>query len=77
MPSVPSWHGDPNRHELAVLTVPVAIVLLLAYVVFTGYGLRRHRRLHRESGVEAKEGWSLAQVALVDARRWRRCSPPS
>jgi len=59
VPSVPSWHGDPERHALAVATIPVAVVLLAAYVGFTAYGLRRHRRLHLESGEEAAPGWSL------------------
>jgi Ca2+:H+ antiporter len=60
IPSAPSWSGDPERHSLAVLTLPVAVVLLLLYVGFTAYGLRRHRRLHAESGDEAEAGrWSL------------------
>ena len=29
IPSVPGWDGDPDRHSLAVVTVPVSIVLLL------------------------------------------------
>ena len=33
IPSVPSWEGDPDRDELALLSVPVSIVLLVVYVV--------------------------------------------
>ena len=32
IPAIPSWHGDPNRHEIVVLSVPVSIVLLVVYV---------------------------------------------
>jgi Ca2+:H+ antiporter len=65
IPSVPSWTGDPERHSLAVATIPVAIVLLLLYLAMTIRGLRRHARLHQESGEEAAAGgWSLP-VALA------------
>jgi Ca2+:H+ antiporter len=63
VPSVPSWTGDPERHSLAVLSIPVAVVLLLIYAVTTVRGLRRHKRLHEESGETAGAGWSLP-VAL-------------
>jgi Ca2+:H+ antiporter len=59
VPSVPSWTGDPERHTLALTTIPVSIVLLLVYLGFTIHGLRRHRRLHAESGDEAAGRWSL------------------
>src|SRR5205814_5315425 len=32
-PSVAGWHGDPERHSLAVLTAPLAAALLVLYVV--------------------------------------------
>jgi Ca2+:H+ antiporter len=63
VPSVPSWTGHPERHSLAVLSIPVAIVLLLVYAATTVRGLRRHKRLHQESGETAGAGWSLP-VAL-------------
>src|SRR5437763_6607377 len=56
VPSVPGWSGNPERHSLAVLTIPVAIVLLVLYGAVTRLSLRRHRRLHEESGDEAAEG---------------------
>ncbi|MFL5921400.1 MAG: calcium/proton exchanger [Gaiellaceae bacterium] len=59
VPSVPGWSGDPERHSLAVATIPVSIVLLLVYVGATLTSLRRHKRLHEESGEQAGEGWSL------------------
>ena len=64
VPSVPGWHGDVERHSLAVLSIPVSIVLLFLYAGTTVFGLRRHKRLHQESGDTPGEGWSLA-VALT------------
>jgi Ca2+:H+ antiporter len=58
VPSVPGFHGDPNRHSLAVAGIPVSLVLLALYVAVTVANLRRHRRLHAASGAVAT-GWSL------------------
>jgi Ca2+:H+ antiporter len=63
VPSIPGWEGDPERDELVTLSIPVAIVLLVAYVALTWYSLRRHARLHIASDEEIK-GWSL-RFALV------------
>jgi Ca2+:H+ antiporter len=64
--SIPSWSGDPDRHSLAVLTVPFAIGLLLVYVVVQTLSLRRHRQQH-VAGENAEAAWSLitALVALA------------
>jgi Ca2+:H+ antiporter len=60
IPSIPGFHGDPDRHGLALLTLPVAIVLILVYLALTIRSLRRHSQAHAESGHEAsKAGWSL------------------
>lgn len=59
IPSVPGWDGDPDRHSLAVVTVPVSIVLLLVYVVVTWYALRRHRSLHVSDEAAMMRAWSL------------------
>jgi Ca2+:H+ antiporter len=58
VPSILSWDGDPERRSLAELSVPVSIVLLLAYVALTWYSLRRHAALHIASDAEIV-GWSL------------------
>ena len=58
VPSIPGWHGNPERHALVVLTIPVAIVLLLVYLAYTAWGLRRHHRMH-EPGEDASGAWSL------------------
>jgi Ca2+:H+ antiporter len=65
IPSVPGFHGNPDRHSLAILSIPVAIVLLVVYGVVILDNLRRHRRAHQESETEAHQGaWSLP-VSLV------------
>ena len=66
IPSVPGFHGDPNRHELAVVSLGVGIVLILVYLAMTYRNLRRHSREHAESGHEpAVGGWSLAVSLAV------------
>jgi Ca2+:H+ antiporter len=63
IPSIPGLHGDPDRHSLAVATLPVAIVLLLVYAVLTGLRLRRESRKHAASGHEPEAGgWSLPRA---------------
>ena len=61
IPAVPSWHGDHERHSLQVLSIPVAVALLLLYLVVTRRELRRHRAAHVEAA--HAEAWSL-RVAL-------------
>ncbi|MBA3244098.1 MAG: calcium/proton exchanger [Actinobacteria bacterium] len=61
--AIPGWDGDPERSSLADLSIPVSIVLLIAYVGLTYYSLRRHAALHIASDEEIK-GWSL-RLALV------------
>ena len=63
IPSIPGWEGDPERDELVTLSIPVCIVLLVAYVILTWYSLRRHAALHIASDHEIT-GWSL-RLALV------------
>ncbi len=65
VPSIPGWSGNAERHSLAIVTVPVAAVLLCVYVAQTIRGLRRHRRLHAESGAEPAGGWSLTSALVV------------
>jgi Ca2+:H+ antiporter len=60
IPSIPGWHGDPNRHSLALLSIGPAAVLLAVYLVVTVRELRR-APAHESSG---SGGWSL-KVSLV------------
>ena len=64
IPSIPGWEGDPERDELVKLSIPVSIVLLIAYLVLTWYSLRRHAALHIASGEEI-EAWSLRMSLMV------------
>lgn len=61
IPSVPGWHGDPNRHSLAVLSIGPAVVLLGLYLVVTIADIRR-RPAHV---VTDATGWSLRTSLLV------------
>jgi Ca2+:H+ antiporter len=64
VPAVPSWHGDPERHSLAVLSVPISIVVLLVYLWATWWQLRKHRRQHRAP--ESADGvWRLKTSVIV------------
>jgi Ca2+:H+ antiporter len=66
IPSVPGWEGDPERDAIAKLSVPVSIVLLIAYGVVTWLSLRRHHRLHiSDPDAEEVRGWSLRVALLV------------
>jgi Ca2+:H+ antiporter len=59
VPAIPSWRGDPTRHSLAVLTLPIAISLLILYIGVTWWQLRRHRAQHVEP--DDDEGvWKLS-----------------
>jgi Ca2+:H+ antiporter len=64
IPSIPGWTGNPERHSLAVLSIPIAIVLLIVYVAVTWYSLRRHRALRGDQPVEA-DAWSLRGAIAV------------
>jgi Ca2+:H+ antiporter len=65
IPSVPGFHGNAERHDLVVLSIPVAVVLLLLYVGMTIRNLRQHRRAHRAGEHEAGSGWSLRSSLAV------------
>jgi Ca2+:H+ antiporter len=65
VPAIPGWDGDPERHSLAVATLPVSIVLLAVYVGVTWYSLRRHRELHVSHEPAEMAAWSLRASLLV------------
>jgi Ca2+:H+ antiporter len=64
LPSVPGFTGDPERHALIIISVPVSVVLLVVYLGATASSLRRHSHAHAASGHEPATGWSLP-VSLV------------
>jgi len=55
IPSIPGWHGNPDRHSLTLLSIGPAIALLVLYLVVTTVGVRR-RAAHDASGAT---GWGL------------------
>ena len=63
IPSIPGWHGNPNRHSLALLSIGPAFVLLALYLAVTIDGSRR-RPAHE---VTDTSGWSL-RLSLVVLR---------
>ena len=65
VPAVPGWSGAPERHSLAVLSLPVSVALLVVYVAATWYNLRRHRELHLASEPTDTEAWSLGVTLAV------------
>jgi Ca2+:H+ antiporter len=62
IPSIPAWHGDPNRHSLAILGIGPSILLLVVYVVATTHGLRSELPQEEESH---GGGWSLRASLIV------------
>jgi len=65
-PSVAGWYGNPERHSLAVLTAPLAAVLLAVYLVVQTVQLRGFRQSHAASGYEEREGaWPLSRALLA------------
>jgi Ca2+:H+ antiporter len=65
-PSVAGWHGDPERHSLAVATAPLAVILLALYVVVQTIQLRGFRQQHAASGHEERAGvWPLRRALIA------------
>jgi Ca2+:H+ antiporter len=66
IPYVPGQDGDPNRHELAVLSIIPSVILLAAYLVVVTISLRRHHQLHASDDPLEQRGWSLpASLAVL------------
>ena len=63
VPSVPGWHGSPNRHSLVVVTIPVALVLLAGYLRITFLNLRIHADAERHE--PNSEAWSLQRAVVT------------
>ncbi len=67
IPSVPAWGGDggsSDRHGLYLLSLPVSVVLLCAYLIITVRNLRIHRAAERKAARES--AWSLKRsIALL------------
>ena len=64
IPSIPSWTSGADSQRIVELSVPVAIALLVVYIVTTSYSLRRHTIAHVSSDEEI-EGWSLRRSIVA------------
>jgi Ca2+:H+ antiporter len=62
-PSIPGWHGNPERHTLFLITIPVAVCLLLVYLGLTALNLRRFRAEH--DSAPAGGAWDLRTALLA------------
>ena len=47
VPSIPAWSGDPDRDLIVWLSLPVAIVLLLVYLVVNGEDMTKRSVLRQ------------------------------
>jgi Ca2+:H+ antiporter len=59
IPSIPGFHGDPNRHSLALLSIGPAVVLLILYLLVTILGVRRQEEEEEEEEAPEATAWSL------------------
>ena len=62
--AVPGLHGNPDRRSLAVLSLPLAAVLLVVRVTVTRYALRRQRQLYTPAELES-DGWTMTAAVVV------------
>jgi Ca2+:H+ antiporter len=69
VPTTVGYTGPPERHAAVVASVPVAIVLLLLYLVVVGRNLRRHQEHARDREEPGAGTWPLwtSLVALAVA----------
>ena len=65
----PGWHGDPERHSLAVSRCPVAIFLLVLYIGVTWWQLRGTAQ-HVASDGAKESGRCRARSACWPPRPW-------
>jgi len=62
VPGIGGFHGNPERHALYVLTLPVAAVLLCLYVAVTVANLRSERDARTAA---PKDAWPLRRAAAT------------
>ena len=64
IPAIAGFHGNPERHSIARLSIAPAVILLVLYVAVTWRNLRRHRQEHTSDDSDV-ESWSLTASLLV------------
>jgi Ca2+:H+ antiporter len=65
IPSVPGFHGNPDRHALTIVSIPVAIILLLVYLGERIVALRRHAEAQAAKADAAQTTWGLRTSLVV------------
>ena len=63
VPAAVGYTGPPERHAAVLVSIPVALVLLLLYLVVTTANLRRHKQLPRRE--PAAGAWSLLLALML------------
>jgi Ca2+:H+ antiporter len=63
IPAIPGWDGDPERHTLYLVTLPIAAALITLYLGITVYNLRRHHAEHVTAASAA--AWSMRRALIV------------
>jgi Ca2+:H+ antiporter len=58
VPSIPGWHGSPDRNSLMIASIPVALALLGGYLYLTIKNLRIHHEAERVEA--ASHAWSFS-----------------
>jgi Ca2+:H+ antiporter len=62
--AAPGFGGDPDRRSLALLSLPLAALLLVVRVIVTRHALRRQRQLQTAAALE-EGGWPLPAALVV------------
>jgi Ca2+:H+ antiporter len=65
IPAVAASSGDPDRHSLALLSIPVAVALLSVRILVNSWSFRRHRRIQAAADPVEVPGWSLRRAVSV------------
>ena len=63
IPSIPGWEGNPDRHSLYLVTLPVAVAVIALYIGITVYNLRRHHAEHVTA--PSLGAWSMRTALVV------------
>ncbi len=65
VPSILSFHGDPDRRSLADLSLPIAAALLLIRIAVNRSALRRQRALREAADPAETAGWPFRRALAV------------
>ena len=66
IPAIPGLGDDPDRHLIAVISLPVGIILLIGYLIVMWFSLRRHHAMHSVSDTPKHEStWSFKNSIAV------------